>query len=156
MENVIVFENSIKKITINDEEGNFVTELMIDTADASTRSRFATLIKNLEHVSTEFEKEAEALESKNTENIVDKVVEESRIHVSYLSRCASELDALFGEGTVKRIYAKNYAMNSYFVPDEYQLLDFIDKVIPLMNKLFNERFERNHNKYNIGRRGKKA
>ena len=153
MENVISFESSIKKITINDEDGNYLTTLKIDTADVSTKKKFAELIKKLENASARYEELSKEIDNKEGSEI-DKIVDESRIHVQFLDECASELDAVFGVGTIKAIYAPNYEINPDFVPDEYQLLDFIDKVIPLMNTLFKERFERNNSKYNIARRGK--
>ena len=42
------------------------------------------------------------------------------------------------------------------IPDETALLDFIEGVIPVMNKLFGKRFETNRKRYNSSRKGARA
>lgn len=41
------------------------------------------------------------------------------------------------------------------VPDELAIVEFVEQVIPVMNKLFNKRFEQVQNRYNVRRRGAK-
>ena len=46
----ISFDNGIKKIEVNDVDGNHITTLLINTADATTVKRFVELANNLEDV----------------------------------------------------------------------------------------------------------
>ena len=43
----ISFDNGIKKIEVNDVDGNHITTLLINTADAATVKRFVELANNL-------------------------------------------------------------------------------------------------------------
>lgn len=68
--------------------------------------------------------------------------------MKYLKQITESIDGLFGEDAMKQIYGD-------IVPDELAIVEFVEQVIPVMNKLFNKRFEQVQNKYNIKRRGAK-
>lgn len=79
---------------------------------------------------------------------VDAALEINSIRVKYLNLITESIDGLFGEDAMKQIYGD-------IVPDELAIVEFVEQVIPVMNKLFNKRFEQVQNRYNVRRRGAK-
>lgn len=153
----LVLDNGLKKIAIKNQEGELVTVLQINIADAQTAERFANLIQNLNKISDECEKEAKKIDIEfgtDEEIDVEKVIVVSKLKTDYLNRIISEIDSVFGENTIRNIYSESYDNNPDFVPDEVALVEFIDKVIPVMNGLFGKRFETYKKKYNPGKKGK--
>lgn len=79
---------------------------------------------------------------------VDAALELNSIRVKYLKQITESIDGLFGEDAMKQIYGD-------IVPDELAIVEFVEQVIPVMNKLFNKRFEQIQNRYNVRRCGAK-
>ena len=52
--------SGLKKIAIKDEDGDLITVLRVNVADADTAERFAKIINNLQEISENCEKEAAA------------------------------------------------------------------------------------------------
>ena len=145
--------SGLKKIAIKDEDGDLVTVLRVNVADADTAECFAKIINNLQEISANCEKEAmawkkehEQEETASGEVDVERVLQINRIRVRYLKQIAEEIDKLFGEGTVRSVYGD-------IVPDEAALVEFVEGVIPVMNKLFGKRYEMTRKRYNSGRKG---
>ena len=150
------FNSGLKKIAIKDEDGDLVTVLRVNVADADTAECFAKIINNLQEISANCEKEAmawkkehEQEETASGEVDVERVLQINRIRVRYLKQIAEEIDKLFGEGTVQSIYGD-------IVPDEAALVEFVEGIIPVMNKLFGKRYEMTRKRYNSGRKGARA
>ena len=128
----------------------------MNVADADTAECFAKIINNLQEISANCEKEAmawkkehEQEETASGEVDVERVLQINRIRVRYLKQIAEEIDKLFGEGTVQSIYGD-------IVPDEAALVEFVEGIIPVMNKLFGKRYEMTRKRYNSGRKGARA
>lgn len=153
----IVQKSTIKNIGIENEDGELIHTLKIDVSDAGTVERFANLSKNLNHTVDDFQKEASDLVKKyaGTEETDDQVVEASRVHVAYINRCIAELDSVFGEGTVKAILKANYDNNPDYVPDEIELYNFLESVMPIMGQLFGDRMDACMKKFNVNRKGRR-
>ena len=145
--------SGLKKIAIKDEDGDLVTVLRVNVADADTAERFAKIINNLQEISEKeamaWKKEHEQEETASGEVDVERVLQINRIRVRYLKQIAEEIDKLFGEGTVQGIYGD-------IVPDEAALVEFVEGIIPVMNKLFGKRYEMTRKRYNSGRKGARA
>ena len=77
---------------------------------------------------------------------IPKAVEINQIRVKYIKEIMDTLDSLFGQDTMHSIYGDT-------VPDEMALVDFIEGIVPVMNKLFGKRLELSRKKYNTRRRG---
>ena len=118
--------SGLKKIAIKDEDGDLVTVLRVNVADADTAECFAKIINNLQEISANCEKEAMAWKKEHEQE-----------------------DKLFGEVTVQSIYGD-------IVPDEAALVEFVEGIIPVMNKLFGKRYEMTRKRYNSGRKGARA
>lgn len=153
MENLTISINTgIKDIAINNEKGEHVYTLHINTADAKTAERYLNVMNNLNHVSDGLDEQIKAVEA--MEEGTEKKLAQAHIHVSTIEKCIEEIDSIFGEGCIRNVYHDCYALNDSFLPDEEMLLNFLENVMPIMNQLFNERFENHRKKYSAKRRGK--
>ena len=147
--------NGIKKIEIKNEDGDLITVLNVNVADADTAERFGQIIHNLERISDNCEKEAATWKKEHDatpedENAkIKQALQINRIRVKYLRQIADEIDNLFGEDTLKNVYGD-------ITPDEMALVEFIEGVIPIMNKLFGKRYEMTRKRYSSGRKGARA
>ena len=150
----LVLDSGVRKIAIKNEDGEVVTVLSINVADADTADRFGKILDNLQRISDNCQKEADEWRKANPQKEADtedvaKILEINRIRVKYLNQIMDEIDGLFGESTVRNVYGD-------IVPDEAALIDFVEKVIPVMNKLFGKRYEMTRKRYNSGRKGARA
>lgn len=150
----LVLDSGVRKIAIKNEDGEVVTVLNINVADADTADRFGKILDNLHQISENCQKEADEWRKANPQEEADtddvtKILEINRIRVKYLNQIMDEIDGLFGESTVRNVYGD-------IVPDEVALIDFVEKVIPVMNKLFGKRYEMTRKRYNSGRKGARA
>lgn len=155
----IKLSSGVKKIAIKDEDGDLITVITVDTANADTAKKFAGIIDKLNNISQNCEKEAAEWRNNHKDNMnvddinvddinVDAALEVNSIRVKYLKQITESIDGLFGEDAMKQIYGD-------IVPDELAIVEFVEQVIPVMNKLFNKRFEQVQNRYNVRRRGAK-
>lgn len=148
----IKLSSGIKKIAIKDEDGDLITVITVDTVNADTAKKFAGVIDKLNNISENCEKEASEWRNNHKDNMddinVDAALELNSIRVKYLKQITESIDGLFGEDAMKQIYGD-------IVPDELAIVEFVEQVIPVMNKLFNKRFEQVQNRYNVKRRGAK-
>lgn len=148
----IKLSSGIKKIAIKDEDGDLITVITVDTANADTAKKFAGVIDKLNNISENCEKEASEWRNNHKDDMddinVDAALELNSIRVKYLKQITESIDGLFGEDAMKQIYED-------IVPDELAIVEFVEQVIPVMNKLFNKRFEQVQNRYNVKRRGAK-
>lgn len=152
----VVLDSGVRNIAIKNEDGDIITVLSINVADADTAERFGKIINNLQEISENCEKEAAAWkreheqeEAKPDDVNVEEALQVNRIRVKYLKQIVEEIDGLFGYNTVADIYGD-------FTPDEAAVIDFVEKVIPVMNKLFGKRYEMTRKRYNSGRKGARA
>lgn len=150
----LVLDSGVRKIAIKNEDGEVVTVLNINVADADTADRFGKILDNLQQISENCQKEADEWRKANPQEEADtedvtKILEINRIRVKYLNQIMDEIDGLFGESTVRNVYGD-------IVPDEVALIDFVEKVIPVMNKLFGKRYEMTRKRYNSGRKGARS
>lgn len=154
MENMkLTLNTGIKLIDIENERGEVVYTLRINTADSNVAKRYAEVLDNLNHVTDEFEEEAKELEKQ--EDGQEKTLAAASLHVRTIQKCMDEIESIFGENCLRGIYHECYELNEDFVPDEGMLVEFLEKVMPVMETLFNERFEAHRKKYNINRKGKR-
>ena len=159
----ISFDNGIKKIEVNDMNGNHITTLLINTADAATAKRFVELANNLEEIVNSgedkiavYKEKYKEYENREFEDLPDEVktgiiVDASEMHIGILEGMIREIDALFGKNTIHNVFKECYELHEDFVPDEDALVDFVNIVMPVMNELFQTRTEAIHKKYSPNR-----
>jgi len=144
-------ETGLKKIKCNDY-GDYIT---INVSDASLFERFSKVYDNLMHVSDEFIKEAEGLKEQfGEENTRESIVAACHTNVKYFNRCIEELEKVFGKDSIRKAFRECYEENPDFVPDESCLIEFMEQIVPVMEKLFNEKINKDKRKYSVGFKGK--
>ena len=139
----LVIDNGYKKIAINNEDGELVTVLRINVADAELPIKFTNIINKLNKLESDYA--AKANEIKIGGKNID-VIQLTQFKVSYITDLMAEIDDVFGRDTCKNVYGD-------IIPDELMLLEFIEKLVPIMNNLLAKRIEINAKKYNSKRLG---
>lgn len=163
MENRLSFDDGVRKISIYNTDDELLTVLKINVADVDTARRFVELIQNLEEIADSgsgmadvFKEKYKEYESQSFDTLPDNVkmeiiVDASKVRIDVLNRMIAEIDALFGKDTIRNVFKECYELHEDFVPDEDALIDFVNKVMPVMNELFSMRNEEIHKKYSPNR-----
>lgn len=163
MENRLSFDDGVRKINIYNTEDELLTVLKINVADVDTARRFIELIQNLEEIADSgsgmadvFKEKYKEYESQSFDDLPDDVkmdiiVDASKVRIDVLNRMIAEIDALFGKDTIRNIFKECYERHEDFTPDEDALIDFVNKVMPVMNELFSMRNEEIRKKYSPNR-----
>lgn len=158
------FDDGIKKIEICNLDGELLTVLKINTADAETAKKFVELAGNLETIANSGEEKAKSCEEKyreyrdkKFEELPDEIrtgiiVDASNVRIEVLKNMIAEIDSLFGKDTIRNVFRDCYEINEDFVPDEYALIEFVDKLIPVMNELFDIRTKTIRKNYSPNRK----
>jgi hypothetical protein len=152
-------DDNIVEIHIKDVDGELAHKLILDAASPDVPVRFADLLKNIEKVASDVEARESELKEKfgtDEEFNYDRVIAVSRLHIESLENICHELEEVFGTDIIKNVYAKHFELDPDYVPDEYALMDLIEKLVPIINDVYHERFEVNKKKYNVNRRGGKG
>ncbi len=159
----ITFDDGIKTIEVNNLEGELITVLRINTADAATATRFVELVHNLEEVVNLGEDDVDSYREKYKEyegeefdklpdNVrMDIIVDASKMRIGIIEGMIREIDTLFGKDTIRNVFRQSYEMHEDFVPDEDALIDFVNAVMPVMSDLFQTRNEAIRKKYSPNR-----
>lgn len=141
----IKLSTGIKKIAVKDEDGEVVTVLSINVADANTINKFVKVIDDLNNISERCKKDAAGFDD-NAKDDMKQAVKVNDIRVKYLQEIVDSLDDLFGNGTIKNVFGD-------IIPDEMALVDFVENIVPVMNTLFGKRLEVNRKRFNPNRKG---
>lgn len=68
----LVLDSGVRKIAIKNEDGDVITVLSINVADADTAERFGQVINKLERISENCEKEAAAWKKEHAQDTEDE------------------------------------------------------------------------------------
>lgn len=158
--NLRLDDDNIVNINFEDSKGNLTHVIQLDISDMDVPTRFAELINNLEKISIDVEKEEKSLAKKYADLPEDEFnysrsIDTSAFHIRSLNKILDQIDITFGAGTVSGVFAEHIDINPDYIPDEYAIIDFVEKLVPVINDLYSERFELKNKKYNIKRRGGK-
>ncbi len=148
-------DDNILDIKITNASDKPVHTISLNMADTELPKRVAVMLQNIEALSDDAEKD-EAEFNKNFANAGDleKTIESSRIRVNYIHKMIDEIEIVFGQGTIDGVFAEQIALDEDFLPDEYALMDFLEKFVPIINDVFGTRIKVNNKKYSVNRRGK--
>lgn len=164
MGTVLNFDNGIKKIEICNMDGELLTVLKINIADADTAKKFVNLASNLEDIATSGEEKAKAFAEKYKEyekqefdelpdNVkTDIIIGATNVRIEVLNKMIEEIDGIFGKDTIRNVFRECYEINEDFVPDEYALVDFVNRIMPVMNDLFDIRINEIRKNYSPKRK----
>lgn len=145
------FDNGILHIKVN----GYGDELLLNSADMSVFNRFAELYDKVQNIAEEAEIEAKQAKGKySDQDTVDCVRALVNVNIKHIQRIMTELDNVFGEGFVRKVYRENYELNPDFVPDEFSITELIEAMIPIMEDAYGERIKRNKSKYSAAKKGK--
>lgn len=145
-------------------DGKLLTVLKINIANVDTAKKFVNLANNLEEIASSGEEKAKAFAEKYKEyekqrfdDIPDKVktdiiVDATNVRIEVLNKMIAEIDGIFGKDTIRNVFRECYEISEDFVPDEYALIDFVNKLVPVMNELFDIRINAIHKNYSPKRK----
>lgn len=88
----------------------------------------------------QIEKKYEGKEDANS--VMDKVCEISKVNVGFSNLAVQTIDNIFGEGTVKMRFRSVYEDIPDFLPDVNCITDFFEKIIPVMEKIFDRKIKK--------------
>lgn len=74
--------------------------------------------------------------------VMNKTIEISKVNVGFSNMAVQVIDSIFGEGTVRKRFRDVYEEIPEFLPDVGCITNFFEKIIPIMEKIFNRKFEK--------------
>lgn len=154
---------NLVKVEVND----FGDYIMLDPGDSSFQKRFLDLIKWVDDKQKELNKIAEE-KGKKYENRkliafdddgeamidIEQLSDLVEIQNNFYRECRDQINNLFGQETLEKYFRVCYEINPAFLPDEDCIADFLDEITPVLNQVYNARFERIKGRYNKNRKGK--
>lgn len=73
---------------------------------------------------------------------MERTLEISAVNVNFSKDAVKIVDGIFGEGTVRKYFKESYDNVPDFMPDAYCIIDFFEKVTPVVEDVFNRHVER--------------
>lgn len=138
----VEFDDGIRLIRVG-KEG---VTAAIPTNDTKFVTRFAGLINWLEAAAEEIGKRE--LPVQDEENAIDTnaLLKFAEAREEMCKEACEKLDSLFGHGVCSAAFGAE-------VPDEACVFEFMEKMVPFVNRAFSERGEKIALKYNRNRKG---
>lgn len=144
MEKIKIEKNgtSLVKIELNDM-GDYVA---ISADSQNLFDKFAAGFKHIADLADELPKKLAEIEKKYADRtdfnaVMDKTIESSKESVKFSEEAVNVIDSIFGEGTVKKFFRNVYEEIPDFLPDAECIIDFFEKISPIMEDLFNRKIE---------------
>ena len=75
---------------------------------------------------------------------------------AFYNEIAAKLNEVFGQDVIRKYFRVSYEINPEFVPDDLAIQDFLESITPVMEQVFQTRFERMNGKYSKDRKGKRS
>lgn len=125
-------------------------------------AEFAVWIQNkeaeLEKEDTDFKrkhKKGVAYTDESGETVLDAeaLLELCKTRTATYREATGRIDAIFGEGTMRKFCWKSFEYDADFVPDDESIFDFLEQITPVLNDIFADRRKRIELKYSKNRRG---
>lgn len=153
MELIKLKDSGIRKVAIQNDEGEVVSVLKINIADREVAEKYGRILDRLEKISEEAKSAAEEMKKKyeGTEVSFEQIRESTRTQVVFIKEIITEIDHLFGKNTVRNVFKENYEIDEYFIPSEEMLQDFLKQIMPIMEKFFKQKSSNSRRKYSAKR-----
>lgn len=158
MDSLNISVSNVIKIKAND----YGDVIAIDMSDSNMVGKFSKLVQNMDIIYDRYAELEKQINEKyknrtltNEDDVdIEQIIERADFRIKVINDVIDEINNVFGKDTLRKVFRDSYELNEDFIPDEDAINDFLDQMIPIMTKLFNERFDRNKKKYNPNRRGK--
>lgn len=146
-----------EKIRLDDSERMVEIELnesgdsIVISADSTTMfDKFVTGYKGIYDLADSIPAKIKDVEKKydgkeDFPSEIEKTVEISRINVDFSKDAVRIMDGIFGEGTIKKYFKVMYDKIPDFIPDAYCILEFMEKIVPVIERVFERHIERRKN-----------
>lgn len=135
-------EAKIIKIELN-EKGDYTA---ISPDDSMLFDRFVAGYKRIVDLSNDVPAKLEEIEKKYKGQdgftaVMNKTVEISTVNVQFSSEAVNIIDGIFGANTIRKYFRNCYDEIPDFIPDVECFGDFLEKITPEMEKIFNRKIE---------------
>lgn len=162
-------QNKHSESTIKVYVNDFDDYVLLDPSDTSLAMRFQKFMVWLNGRGQELTESAQALDEKykgtemvrtdeetgETDIDLEQFGEFAEIQCAFYGEVTDKLEEVFGQNILKKYFRTSYEVNPGFVPDDVAIEDFLEAITPVMEKVFQQRFDRMNKKYSAGRKGKK-
>lgn len=146
------FDTGIRDVEVN----NYGDVIKINTTDAGFFDRFVRLTTELQELSDKSDKEFTSAMSGQKEDKTGAIIKASRVRVEFSNECIRKIEDLLGIGAISKVFKDCYEADPDYIPDEGNLLAFLEALIPIMEELFKDRFTRLQSKYSVNFKGKRT
>ena len=154
-----VLSKNVEKVIVNGD-GDYV---LLNPDDAKIRGKFMDLLKWITDQQKEIEEKSKKYEGRKLitydedgEAVVDieQLNDVAKVQTTFYRECAERINGLFGQDILKKFFKVYYDLDPTFLPDEDCIATFLDAMTPVLNQVYNKKFERNKSKYSKARKGK--
>lgn len=139
-----VKKESVKlhKIELNDT-GDYI---IISADDPKLFDRFVSGFNQIMDMAEEMPKKLEAIEKQYSgkddfKAVLEKTSAMSKVNVTFSEEAVVIIDGIFGEGTIRKFFAEVYKEIPDFLPDSDCIIDFLEKITPIVEKTFDRKLQ---------------
>lgn len=148
-----------EKIRLDDSERMVEIELnesgdsiVISAESATLFDRFVSGYKSIYDLADSIQSKVKEVEKKyegkeDFSSQIEKTVEISRINVDFSKGAVRIIDSIFGEGTIGKYFKAMYDKMPDFVPDAYCIIEFFEKIVPVVERVFDRHIERRNSEH---------
>lgn len=134
---------SLAKIALNGQGDHVV----VSADDPVMFDRFAAGYKHIVELADSIPGKLEEIEKRfegkeGFTDIMEKTVAMSKVNVGFSKEAAAVIDGILGEGAVRKHFHNAYKEIPDFLPDADCFMTFLEKLTPVMEKIFNRKMER--------------
>lgn len=134
---------NIIKMELND----FGDYVMIPADEPTFFDRFVTGYKNIIELADGIPAKIEEIEKKyegkeDFHSSIDKITEMSAVNVNFSEEAVKIINGIFGDDVIEKYFREVYEAVHSFLPDADCIIDFFEKITPVIEKIFNQKMER--------------
>ncbi len=128
------------------EFGNGEDYIVVSVDDPILFDQFAAGFKKIIDLAEGIDQKISGIDEKykgkeDTESAMNRAIEMSQENVRFSKEAVAIIDGIFGDGTMKKYFSNIYVELPDFLPDADCIMDFFDKINPVMESLFSKRLD---------------